>query len=46
MLEGYRRGIEADFLATARFERMWTDKLDDVRARLNVRAKSTKAARG
>lgn len=46
VLEGYRRGVEADFLATVRFERMWTEKLDAVRARLNVRAKSTRASRG
>lgn len=46
VLEGYRRGIEAEFLPPVRFERMWTDALVDVRARLNVRDKSTKAGRG
>lgn len=46
VLEGYRRGVEAQFLPPVRFERMWSEKLSDVRAKLNVLDRSTKAARG
>lgn len=46
VVEGYRRGVEAEFLAPVRFERMWSEPLEAVRARLNVRPRSTKAARG
>lgn len=37
VLDGYRRGRDADFLPTVRFEALWDRDLDEVRASLRIR---------
>lgn len=38
--DGYRRGRDTTFLPVVRFEDMWTDSLEDVRAELGIRPAS------
>lgn len=40
VIEGYRRGLAADFLPPVRFERMWATDLETIRRELHVRPRA------